>query len=164
MPSLLNARQLWNLARGVLSDFPTADLDESGSILCDNELSITPISDEAGRQRVEYHNQIMNIDRKDALKSLERMSQLCHKHGSKLVLVTLPVFRTYSKHMNMEKFRQDIAGIASIPGVSYINLLNSPLFSLSDFRDNDHLNRAGARKLTAVLKEKCDHMMLAGKN
>jgi hypothetical protein len=156
LPSLLGVRKLWQIANGDLSEFPTASLDFSGSP--DKDSPTAAISDETGRQRVQFHDQF-NLNPGLARKSLEHMAQMCRDHGTKLVFVTLPVYRTYSRFMNKQRFRSDVQEVKTVPNTYYIDFLEDPEFTVLDFMDNDHLNHRGACKCTNLLKERCAELL-----
>lgn len=156
MPCLLGAKKLWHVARGIFSDFPTMSLDSSGSSNSATDLLGTPITDDVGLKRAAYHAQLRNEDIQESIESLVRMQKLCQKHGSQLVFVTLPVYKTYSKAMDKQRFYNEIQQVRKIPNTRYFDFLEDPGFTIADFRDNDHLNLQGASKLSRLLWQRCD--------
>ena len=71
------------------------------------------------------------------------------------MLFTPPAWRSYRDRLDETQMNRVIRNCERLAtehsNVDYVNLLGSELFSRVDFRDADHLNGAGARKLTRWL-------------
>jgi hypothetical protein len=130
-----------------------------------NNVSINDaISDSAGKQRVAVHYEMMN----DKLlhyniEILNKMAEELGKRKIKIVFVTTPVYRTYSKYISKNTYELMVTAIEDLSeqhSASYFNYFYDSRFELSDFMDNDHLNAEGAKKFSIILKnEIIDRLM-----
>lgn len=114
-----------------------------------------PFSDESGFERINSHYEIMYKKRFDKnLKHVQNMIDLAKAHGVQVFIVTTPVFSTYSKFIDQERYHKMVSALQDISqkkNVKYINYFNDAQFVQPDFMDDDHLNQNGARKLTHLI-------------
>lgn len=83
------------------------------------------------------------------------MDTLLAKHGKHVVWLTPPFPAAYVDNLDVwMKFthRNCFAGLDAAHS-RFIDLSENPAFTREDFRDGDHLNFSGARKMTEVLRE-----------
>jgi len=72
------------------------------------------------------------------------------------LIVTAPVFSTYSKFADKGKLRLNdsiIRCICSKYGCKYFDYFTDKRFEKEDFLDNDHLNFIGAEKFSRMINE-----------
>lgn len=95
---------------------------------------------------------------KKNLNALCEMIAICRKNNIKILFITTPTHRSYYKNLNtiqLEKTMQTISYLVKKnSNCSYFNFLQSNLFTNKDFYDADHLNEAGATKLSVYLNQK----------
>jgi hypothetical protein len=85
---------------------------------------------------------------------MERIVEWCGDRNVKLVLVTLPAYKTYREKLDKNQLNFTIGymqDIARLQGVYYYNLLDDERFIKDFFYDADHLNDLGAMELTEIL-------------
>lgn len=120
-----------------------------------DDRSSAAISPVAGKKRATYHQAGMspaNLPANSAY--LAAAITVLQKKGVTPVLVTLPVYETYFRHIDPPSYNRMITELESLShrfGVPYLNYLSDLRFTREDFFDNDHLNRAGALKFTKLL-------------
>jgi len=86
---------------------------------------------------------------------LDDMARRLQPRGIRLVLVTLPVTRAYSAGMNAaayQRMQTALQQLAQRYRLAYLNYTDDPRFTDADFWDADHLNLAGAKKFSALLR------------
>lgn len=83
---------------------------------------------------------------------LKNIVRFAGEHNIHILFVTPPCYHTYTSRLNGEQMEEvTVTGYRLQAGnrsVSYVNLLNDESFVAGDFYDADHLNAAGAKKLT----------------
>ncbi|WP_418636827.1 hypothetical protein [Winogradskyella sp.] len=88
---------------------------------------------------------------------LEKIVNLCNAQNVKVIIVTLPAYKSYIAHLNKEQLDKVIStGLKmdnSYNNCSYLNLMSNESFNTDDFYDADHLNTNGAKKLSLFLDD-----------
>ena len=121
------------------------------------------INDKTGKGRVAYHeNRVSHGDktseselRKDNLKTLGKIADLLASKNIKMAFVVTPVFKTYYENVSKIRYDEMAASVDAIAGkynTRRFDYFRDSRFNLSDFSDNDHLNEAGAKKFSIILK------------
>ena len=117
----------------------------------------TPISDRTGKARVQFHRALMREDyRPESVQSLRDSIDWCLCRGITPILLTPPVYHTYTDHIDRAKYRwmqACICELCSAYQLSYWNYFTDPRFNLKDFADDDHLNETGAEELSRMIDE-----------
>jgi hypothetical protein len=135
-----------NLAKGV---------HLNGWCLRDNGGAAVTISDSLGKKRVAYHDSLYKEGRVAGnVAVFRRLIAEIRRHGARPVIITLPVFETYSKYADPKIVAQNRAIIDSVcrqERCSYRDYFTDARFTRSDFADNDHLNVAGAEKFSKIV-------------
>ncbi len=89
------------------------------------------------------------------MKHLHEIGTYCARRSIKLVLISTPLSESYRKaqlHAQVEDTDKHIRDfIRMFPNTTYLDFRSSKSFSNHDFYDADHLNRAGAHKLTSTI-------------
>lgn len=98
---------------------------------------------------------------KENVEVLESLIKLADEEDVKVLFYTPPAYHTYIKNLDSIQLSRTITTITDIDErysiVSYQNFLDDTTFKASDFFDADHLNRAGAKKLTEKIGELIDN-------
>jgi hypothetical protein len=83
---------------------------------------------------------------------LDDIIRFADERGIGVILYTPPCTSSYVKNMDKKQLDQTISMLTKLDGfysnVTYVNFLNDTSFTGMDFWDGDHLNEAGAEKLT----------------
>jgi len=113
------------------------------------------INDSLGHERVRTHDVLMKQSRVDEnFRSLAGLVGDLRNQGIFTIFVTPPVYTTYSKFMNPATValnRRLIDSLCTMYGCPYVDLSTDQRFVITDFQDNDHLNEAGAEKVSRIL-------------
>lgn len=136
---------------GDFSSFPTPKLDGFGWSFGESKEGISTLS---AMKRIAGQHEIMHSADRAAVKaSLKRIVQTCARNRIRLVLVTLPVYETYSAQADPRKVHEMRSFAASVcgPNVACQDYFDDARFALDDFSDNDHLNAKGAAKVTSLI-------------
>jgi hypothetical protein len=111
--------------------------------------------DIAGKERAEYHEQLIHEERiAQDVGYLEQLVTELKKRNVKVAIITTPVFYSYSNHLNQAHLKRDETIILSLckkHNCVYYNYLNDNRFSRPDFSDICHLNNAGAEKFSKIV-------------
>ena len=88
---------------------------------------------------------------------VSRMAALCRKRGISLVLVATPLRPSYRAEQNPAQTADMLRRIERVAArfpqtVRFLDFAADPAFTANDFYDADHLNRAGAAKLSLKVK------------
>jgi hypothetical protein len=109
----------------------------------------------SGARRLKYHHSLMKQERIAAnLRETETLFDELRARGLRVVIVTPPVFTTYSSHVDPARYRrfQDaVRDLARRYGAEYANYFDDRRFEAADFSNHDHLNPKGANKFTLLL-------------
>lgn len=91
---------------------------------------------------------------------LDNIASLTDKMGTQLILVTTPVRKSYSHHINAGQLSQMHDNIERVlkghKSVSYLDFFTDSSYIDDDFFDADHLTELGAKKLSC----KIDSLMM----
>jgi hypothetical protein len=89
---------------------------------------------------------------------LNSIIKLCKERKIKVILLTIPAFKTYRENLNVEQLNSTIEIASKIASKNdnciYINLLSDTNFVAKDFYDADHLSEIGVKKLSTLINEK----------
>ncbi len=88
---------------------------------------------------------------------LKSISAWCAEQNIKLVLITMPAYKTYSERLNIDQLNLTINTAQQVANENgngiYLNFLNDPRFVEADFYDADHLSDIGAEKFSKILND-----------
>lgn len=91
------------------------------------------------------------------LKTLKEIITFASENNTKIIFYTSPAYKTYVSNLDLNQLNLSINTISEIAeknsNCHYFNLLEDPRFIASDFRDADHLNSKGAKKLSLRVDE-----------
>jgi hypothetical protein len=125
---------------------------------------IDMINDIAGKNRVEYHHKIMSKNLLNYnVSMLEKMAEVLRRKNIKMVLITTPVYKTYSDNISKDNYdivNKAISSVSKKYSVPVFNYFYDKRFEISDFVDNDHLNELGSKKFSLILKDEVIDTML----
>jgi len=121
----------------------TGDLDESGK---ERALSHY-IDDIHSKEKTKIFKENMEI--------LNSFAEFCNRKNGELILLTIPTYHTYSENLNKEQLNTMVNTLNDFVekhnNCRYINWLENPDFAAKDFYDANHLDEAGADKLSKKL-------------
>lgn len=127
----------------------------NGYLWHDTILNSLNISDYLGYQRVRYHDIIYKENRvNENIADLELLVRELKRRNIIPIIITPPVFVTYSKYANktvLNRNQKIILSICEKYDCKYFNYFTDNRFLKSDFYDNDHLNFIGANKFSKIL-------------
>ena len=133
----------------------STNLTANGFQFRDTANNYKEISDSLGRIRVSLHNKYFfarNVAENRA--NLEQLIVEIKKRGVTPVIVTPPVFKTYSKYADKRRLKSNVLFIDSLcaqHGCVYYDYFTDKRFDIRDFSDNDHMNFVGAKKFSEIL-------------
>lgn len=164
-----SALVLWDGPFGVIKNFKKihkVDINEYGYQSPEKPKTDIPkiINDNAGKVRVAYHDKIINDSLlKNNIMLLSKIANELNKRNIKIVFITTPVYKTYSRHISNRNYKvmtRTIDDLSKKYFAKNFNYFYSNRFEINDFFDNDHLNEAGAKKFSVILKnEVIDKLM-----
>ena len=87
---------------------------------------------------------------------LKEIAGFCKERGIRLILVTLPTWKNYYKHLDKKQL-QDMYELThqfqEEFNVSYFDYLKDPRFVADDFYNESHMSNVGAIKFTKILNK-----------
>lgn len=108
-----------------------------------------------GKEAALRHTYTTDVDFNENVSMLNAILKVAEKMNVKVVLVTNPAYSSYVENLNPEQLRLTTKEINRLIGnysnIKYFNLLNNTSFNELDYRDADHLNINGSRKLSIML-------------
>jgi len=121
------------------------------------------IDDISGKERVDLHHSLMKLENyHDNYETCSNMIALLRDRGIEVLLIRMPVYETYSRFVNpdfVERNRAIIYELAGIYNIKYLDFQAGNIFALSDYYDDDHLNKSGAKKLSEIINKEL-HVVL----
>jgi len=88
---------------------------------------------------------------------LQKMIDIVKRKKVKVILYTSPAYRTYVSNTDTNQLKMTLQAIdiavESNSNCEYYNFFEDSTFKASDFRDADHLNKFGAKKLSLKLND-----------
>lgn len=140
----------FSMAKGLRTDGYTPVIEQS-AVLSGR------INDITGKERADFHTRMMRVDRfNECVEQLTELTRTLAGKGVKVYLIESPVFKTYSKFCDtavLNRNRIIASEIAKKYKGGFKSYFSDPRFILSDFSDNDHLNRSGAEKFSRMLDD-----------
>jgi hypothetical protein len=114
--------------------------------------------DLTGKTAAERHHKMDSKSLYDSnVLLLNETIAICKSRNIKVLLFTPPAYITYRQHLNQQRLNQTTSLLINIANsnqnVSYMNLIDDKRFVKNDYRDADHLNHTGAKKLSLILNE-----------
>lgn len=93
----------------------------------------------------------------ESIKILKEIINFAYKNNIEIVFYTSPAYKSYVSNLNVNQLDLTISTITELVNnnnnCTYFNLLEDSNFYSSDFRDADHLNLEGAKKLSLRIDE-----------
>lgn len=88
-------------------------------------------------------------------RTLDAIVDLCNDNEVKVILVTMPAYKSYVQHLNQNQLELTTSAGEfmenNYSNCSYFNFLTDNRFTRSDFLDADHLNSQGAEKFSKLI-------------
>ena len=108
------------------------------------------------RKKTRHKDESLLIYRKNT-QTLKDMISYCHEQGIRVILISPPVYKSYSAEMLDSKKKRRQEFLDSLPSdILFLNYENSAEFSVHDFVNGNHLNTTGAQKFTGILNRTID--------
>ncbi len=86
----------------------------------------------------------------------QTVAQVCMKNNVRLILTSLPVYKTFQEDMNpgVEQEMSDFISVIQreYPSVEYYNFMRDNRFLPDDFHDAKHLSESGSVKFSHIMK------------
>lgn len=91
---------------------------------------------------------------------LNEMIELCEAKGVNVVLLTMPVYHTYSDNIDTEKLAKVFKACKGLEKANqntyYLNHFFNNSFTLTDYFDEHHLSKEGASKMSILLNKELE--------
>ena len=117
----------------------------------------TPEERELAMMHIRGQESVLSVKAIPAnVKLLSELIQKCQSRGIQVVLITTPVFRTYSDYLNPEQVARWLETSETISqqyNVPFFNYLKDARFDHEDFSNRDHLNAHGVEKFSTIIDE-----------
>jgi lysophospholipase L1-like esterase len=108
-----------------------------------------------GKERMDYHRKIMmETNIRANMEYLAKIIELSVANNVIPVIITLPVFHTYSDNIDVTKYQlmqENIDKLCKRYKIQYYNYFYDGRFKVDDFGDSDHLNLKGAEKVSKII-------------
>jgi hypothetical protein len=111
--------------------------------------------------KVTQKHEDQSVDFKLNTQRLQAIIDKCKDKNIEVILVTMPVHKSYSEKVNQQKLTaifdiaQQLANKNS--NTSYLNLFSDNQFTEDDFYDPDHLNNKGSDKCSEIVNTFIEH-------
>lgn len=92
----------------------------------------------------------------DNVTILKNIANDCNQGGKKLILISTPCWKSYTKLLNQRQLSKSYEIIYSLQkeySFVYLDYLNDKRFEADDFYDSNHLSDIGAEKFSKILNE-----------
>ena len=135
------------------------NLNKNGWLKIDTLSSEKTVSDSTGKREAEYNDKIISDGKAEYDKiysMLDNFVYECSKRNVEVVFFTVPAYKTYYDHINAENVKKSTDAVLSLCkkyNCKYYNYLEDQRFTITDFKNDDHLNFIGAEKFSKILNE-----------
>ena len=102
-----------------------------------------------------------SIERNEIIDDLTDFIEILLAKGVTPILFTPPTYTEFNTYLNksyIESNKNTSEQIAEKYGIEYWDFLDSPVFSIDDYHDMEHLNREGALKFSSMLNDSIQKM------
>ena len=147
-------------------------LKNSPDIWCDglgfsiDKTITTPYLNSSGKIAALSHTRKNNKFLEKNIKVVKAIIELANTMNAKVIFYTSPSHKNYVRHLEKEQLDISINTIKNIVAKSensyYYNYLTTSQFLDSDYRDADHLNGIGAKKLSLLLNKSICQIDMGG--
>lgn len=89
-------------------------------------------------------------------KRINQIVNFCIKNDLSVFIVSTPLYTTYRNHKSVLKDSYRLSYLDSLKSntkIKHLDFEESPLFTLKDFSNDDHLNAQGAKKYSLLLND-----------
>ena len=98
----------------------------------------------------------------ESIEIINKIIDYAYQNNTTILFYTSPAYYTYVDNLDSIQYNKTIKIIDSISNIHrnsyYINLISNKSFNKRDFRDADHLNKSGAKKLTKIIDGKISEL------
>ncbi len=132
-----------------------SNMEKTGFSHFDNGNPLKYITDSSGKKHVGEHNDCFDATKLIYIvNDFEDMLRELKKRNVKIVVLTTPVYHTYSDYCNENylKMKKNILlEKQKIYNYYIFDYFNDKRFTIEDFMDNDHLKISGATKFSKII-------------
>jgi len=92
---------------------------------------------------------------------IDNIISYCERQGIKVILVSTPMYVSCLQQKIQtkdERRRNYIDSLKNYANIIYLNYENDKRFTVRDFKNDDHLSVAGAKKFTELISSKIDSL------
>lgn len=115
------------------------------------------VNDKAAEARAKAHNRNFNqAHLRENISELNDFLLQMEKKNVRVIILVPPVTKFYRRHSSRElrdAFYALLAPVKEARDFTFLDLFDSEDFDLSDFQDYDHVNEAGAIKLSGIISK-----------
>jgi hypothetical protein len=109
----------------------------------------------AGEYAAKKHRRLDDQNFNEMCSVLESIIVFAERNGIRLILFTPPAFESYRTNLTQDQLNRTVHAASHIAqshsNCLYFNFMADKSFTESDYYDADHLNEAGAKKLSLVI-------------
>ncbi len=121
-----------------------------------NDFIIKKSFEQSGKEAAERHTAKNKASLKKNAQIIHQLIELARKNNIKIIFYTTPAYQTYIDNLDKKQLDFTLKTIQKIAKENddicyYQNYLQDKRFTKQDFRDADHLNAVGAKKLTRII-------------
>jgi hypothetical protein len=149
-------RSLQSASKGFKASL-APEVDARGWFHAPTQLRPPDLSQNSARLTIARHHLGRHAENEPTnLALLEHLISTLRERKVEVVLVTLPVWKTYAEEMRADEWARTQATfeqLAKKHGARYLSFLREPRLEAADFLDTDHLNAQGAVRFTRMLNE-----------
>lgn len=131
----------------ITNDFP--------GVMEDKKFDSTALAQTAPERLKGKHTQVSVSNLNFNKSKLNAVIHYCLSNKIGVIVLSAPMYSTYIQHEVAEKNIRKREYIDSLqqssPAIHYFNYESDPRFTVHDFKNDDHLNSAGAKKYTAII-------------
>ena len=117
---------------------------------------------ETGKTASKRHTKKNKKYLKESIEIIDKIISYGEQNNVTVLFYTSPAFYTYRENLDSIQYYTTINTMDSIcinhKHTFYFNLIADSSFIAEDFRDSDHLNKIGAKKLTLIINDKIDSL------
>ena len=137
-----------------LNDEKMITVKKSGWAFFENEHANGTI-DDLGLYAAKKHTIASDALVNENILFLDKLVQLCDDKGVKVVIVTLPAYKSYRDNLNDSQLETIINTGKKMnnkyKNCTYYNFMDDEAFTAEDFYDADHLNKKGSKKFSSLI-------------
>lgn len=108
-------------------------------------------------QIVDYESKNAKLTLSEGLTNMKRIAKVCRENGIRLIVITMPCYKTYLKQVTERGLKDMQACVEAMhsvnPQLEYYNYISDNHFTDDDFFNSSHLSDVGAIKFSKILRD-----------